>query len=238
MLADRLASQRHYWLPKAQAPAFGAAEHYQGAVKDAREIVDRSGLARITLPPTPLTQAHPRLEAPNALQASLMKQLPPMVSQKGPGIVVVTDATGGGKSVAALEAARIFNTDCGTAGVAWLLPTTATTDATYDTLEEYVAAHRPERAPVTLVHNHTGQNSAYTDPQTAAEETEVCDDCEQDTEPGEEGHAEQRATVPDGWLRSWDRALLAQFTAATHDQALMAVFYEQLAACRLRRLRR
>ena len=224
VLADRLASQRHYWLPKAQAPAFGAAEHYQGAVKDAREVVDRSGLARVTLPLTPFTQAHPRLGAPNALQASLMEQLPPMVSQKGPGIVVVTDATGGGKSVAALEAARIFNTYCGTAGVAWLLPTTATTDAAYDTLEAYVAAHRPERAPVTLVHNHSGQNSAYTDPQPAADQTEACDDCEQDTEPGEgEVNAEQRATAPEGWLRSWDRALLAQFTAATHDQALMAV---------------
>lgn len=222
-VADRLASQQHYWLPKAHAPAFGAGEHYAMACKEAPQVVDASGLARIHLPEVPFTQAHPRLDAPNELQASLMDQLPAVVGEKGPGIVVITDVTGGGKTVAGLELSRIFNSACGTAGLCWLMPTTATADATYETVEAYVAAHRPEHAPVTLVHSHSWLNSAYTDHQVADEGPLTSDEHWEEAGAGHdgEGRPEQRVTVPDGWLRGWDRALLAQFTVATHDQALM-----------------
>ncbi|WP_330462111.1 MULTISPECIES: CRISPR-associated endonuclease Cas3'' [unclassified Streptomyces] len=229
VVADRLASQRHYWLPKAQAPAFGAGEHYAQAVKDAAAVLDQSGLARITLPDTSFAQAHRGVAQPNDLQASLIRQLTAVVGEKGPGIVVVTDATGGGKTITALEAARIFNAGGDTAGIVWLLPTTATTDAAYDVLEAYVAAHRPEHAPVSLVHSYDYLNTAYTDHRLAAHEPSTTDEFWPDDLGGGEGDGEgtaqrpeKRVTVPDGWLRGWDRALLAQFTVATVDQALMA----------------
>ncbi|MGW4937059.1 CRISPR-associated helicase Cas3' [Streptomyces sp. NPDC004166] len=242
VIADRLASQRHYWLPKAQAPAFGAGEHYAQAVQDARALFDQSGLARTALPPTPFPQAHRGLEAPNELQASLIRQLTAAVGEKGPGIVVVTDATGGGKTVAGLEAARILNAGGDTAGIAWLLPTTATADAAYDVLESYVAAHRPDHAPVSLVYSHSWTNTAYADHRIAAHEPSTTD--EYWPQPPEDGdHAddrmlwgerpEERVTVPDGFLRGWDRALLAQFTVATHDQALMAALPVNFNALRL-----
>ncbi|MER6094156.1 CRISPR-associated helicase Cas3' [Streptomyces bluensis] len=234
VVADRLASQRHYWLPKAQAPAFGAGEHYAQAVKDAAEAVDRSGLARVTLPAVPFAQAHAGLEAPNELQASLIEQLTAAVGKKGAGIVVVTDATGGGKTVMALEAARIFNAACGTAGVGWLLPTTATADAAYEILEAYVSAHGPDRAPVTLVHSHSFLNTAYADPQLRGQELSTCDAYwPGDDQPDAQGRPAERVTVPDGWLRGWDRALLAQFTVTTHDQALMAALPVRFNALRL-----
>ncbi|WP_405547670.1 CRISPR-associated helicase Cas3' [Streptomyces phaeochromogenes] len=239
IIADRLASQRHYWLPRAQAPAFGAGEHFAQAVRDAPAVFEESGLARITLAEVPFTQAHGGLERPNALQASVLGQLTAAVGEKGPGILVVTDATGGGKSVTALEAARIFNTGGDTAGIAWLLPSTATADAAYEVLEWYVAAHGPERAPVSLVHSHSWLNSAYTDHQVAAHEALTTDefwpdgpDGGQDDPDGAE-RPEERVTVPDGWLRGWDRALLAQFTVATHDQALMAALPVRFSALRL-----
>ncbi|TJZ99607.1 CRISPR-associated endonuclease Cas3'' [Actinacidiphila oryziradicis] len=226
-VADRLASQGHYWLARAMAPAFGAAEHYARARKEAVGLVDRSGLARIDLPPVPFTQAHGGLEAPNDLQASLMEQLPPAVEAKGVGIVVVTDATGGGKTITALEAGRIFNDHCGTAGLCLLLPTTTVADAAYDTVEAYVAAHCPQHAPVALVYSHSWLNAAYADHQVAEAGPVTCDREEtaeeEDDEEAAAGRGELRATVPDGWLRGWDRALLAQFTVATVDQGLMAV---------------
>ncbi|MEV7203464.1 CRISPR-associated helicase Cas3' [Streptomyces griseoluteus] len=239
VIADRLASQRHYWLPKAQAPAFGAGEHYAQAVKDASGVLVESGLTRITLPEVPFAQVHRGLAAPNDLQASLIRQLTPVAGEKGPGIVVVTDATGGGKTVAGLEAARIFNAGGDTAGIAWLLPTTATADAAYDVLEAYVAAHCPGHAPVSLVHSHSYLNTAYTDDRLAAHEPSTTDefwpdDLDEPSEadgPGE--RPEERVTVPDGWLRGWDRALLAQFTVATHDQALMAALPVRFSALRL-----
>ncbi|PJM91321.1 CRISPR-associated endonuclease Cas3'' [Streptomyces sp. CB01373] len=236
IIADRLASQRHYWLPKAQAPAFGAGEHYAQAVRDAPGLLEQSGLTRIPLSYTSFTRAHGGLEAPNALQASVMEQLAPAVGEKGPGILVVTDATGGGKTVTALEAARIFNASGDTAGILWLLPTMATTNAAYDVLEAYVAAHRPEHAPVSLVHSHSYLNTAYTDHRLAAHEPSTCDafwpgEDDADTPAGE--RPEERVTVPDGWLRGWDRALLAQFTVATHDQALMAALPVRFSALRM-----
>ncbi|MFJ9250284.1 CRISPR-associated endonuclease Cas3'' [Streptomyces sp. NPDC101776] len=240
VIADRLASQGHYWLPKAQAPAFGAADHYAQAVREAPGVLEQSGLTRITLPHTSFSRAHGGLETPNALQASVIGQLAPVVGEKGAGIVVVTDATGGGKSVTALEAARIFNACGDTAGILWLLPTMATTDAAYDVLEAYVAAHRPGHAPVSVVHSHSYRNAAYTDHRLAAHEPSTSDAFW----PGDDGDGgdggvpagerpEEKVTVPDGWLRGWDRALLAQFTVATHDQALMAVLPVRFSALRM-----
>ncbi|MFB7738458.1 CRISPR-associated helicase Cas3' [Streptomyces sp. NPDC056112] len=240
VIADRLASQRHYWLPRAQAPAFGAGEHYAQAVKDAPALLEESGLARVTLPEVPFTQAHAGLAEPNDLQASLIRQLTPVVREKGSGIVVVTDATGGGKTVAGLEAARIFSTGGDTAGIAWLLPTTATADAAYDVLEAHVAAHRPDHAPVSLVYSHSHLNTAYSDHRIAAHGPSTTDEFWADEPDATDEDAqdmperpEERVTVPDGWLRGWDRALLAQFTVATHDQALMAALPVRFSALRL-----
>jgi CRISPR-associated endonuclease/helicase Cas3 len=241
IIADRLASQRHYWLPRAQAPAFAAGEHYAQAVRDAPAVVEESGLTRITLPEVPFTQAHGGLERPNDLQASVIRQLTAVVGEKGPGILVVTDATGGGKSVTALEAARIFNASGDTAGILWLLPTIATTDAAYDLLEAYVAAHHPEHAPVSLVHSHSYDNTAYSDHRLAAHEPSTSDAYWPESDDGDDDggrpaageRPENRVTVPDGWLRGWDRALLAQFTVATHDQALMAALPVRFSALRM-----
>ncbi|MFI8075966.1 CRISPR-associated helicase Cas3' [Streptomyces sp. NPDC086033] len=240
IIADRLASQRHYWLPKAQAPAFGAGEHFAHAVQDAPGVIEESGLVRITLPQVPFTQAH-GLDRPNDFQASVIGQLATTVGDKGPGILVVTDATGGGKTVTALEAAQIFNASGDTAGILWLLPTIATTDAAYDLLEAYVAAHHPEHASVSLVHSHSYDNTAYNDHRLAAHEPSTSDAYWPDSDDGEVSGAEsaagerpeERVTVPDGWLRGWDRALLAQFTVATHDQALMAALPVRFSALRL-----
>ncbi|MFC9341542.1 CRISPR-associated helicase Cas3' [Streptomyces sp. NPDC057021] len=240
VIADRLASSRHYWLPKALAPAFGAGEHYQQACGDAVQLVEEAGLTRLTLPPAPFSSVHHGATEPNTLQASLINQLPPAVARNGPGIVVVTDTTGAGKTIAALEAARIFNSTGHAQGIAWLLPTTATADAAYDTLENYVAAHRPEHAPVSLVHSRSWSNRAYNDHRLSAAEGELTSDEHfSGDEPGSTADNEEverpagRVTVPDGWLRGWDRALLAQFTVATHDQALMAALPVRFSALRL-----
>ncbi|WP_407109596.1 hypothetical protein ACE1N8_00405 [Streptomyces sp. DSM 116494] len=62
-----------------------------------------------------------------------MEELPHLVAERGSGIAVVTDAMGTGKSVTALEMARIFNEHCGTQGVMWLLPATAAAPRTRTT---------------------------------------------------------------------------------------------------------
>ncbi|RSN73054.1 CRISPR-associated helicase/endonuclease Cas3, partial [Streptomyces sp. WAC 05379] len=242
MAADRLVSQPHVWMPRAMAGCDEALTHWMStrrpAGADAEEewaaaVVTASGLERIDLPAVPFTQAHPHTSGPNRLQASIVDQLEPAVKEQGTGILVVTDSTGAGKTIAGKEAARIFTTHCGTRGMAVLQPTTAIADAAYDTLVAYVSAHRPERAPVTLVHSHSWDSTAYPDERLLEAAGQLTLDEYFDTHHDRVGRPQERVTVPDGFLRGWDRALLAQFTVATIDQALMAVLPVRYSALRM-----
>ncbi|MER6561921.1 CRISPR-associated helicase Cas3' [Streptomyces sp. NPDC001027] len=242
MVADRLVSQPHVWMRRAMAPAEGALDHWMKtrlpADADAEEgwaaeVVTASGLERIALPDVPFTQAHPHTTGPNRLQASVLAQLEPVVREQGAGILVVTDSTGAGKTITGREAARIFNSHCGTRGMAVLQPTTAIADAAYDDLITYVAAHRPRRAPVTLVHSHPWTSAAYHDRRLLEAGGQLTLDEYFDEAQDITGRPGHHVTVPDPFLRGWDRALLAQFTVATIDQALMAVLPVRYSALRM-----
>ncbi|GAA2932942.1 CRISPR-associated helicase/endonuclease Cas3 [Streptomyces enissocaesilis] len=241
MVADRVASQRRYWVPNAHTPSFAAAEHYSHARQQAEEEVERLGLARFVLDQVPFTIAHPGLKVPNALQSSVMEELPRLVAERGSGIVVVTDAMGAGKSVTALEMARIFNEHCGTQGVTWLLPATAAADQAYEVLDRYVRAHQPEYAPVTLVHHHSDLNEAYTNRRLSPADTSVLDgpaddpfaNEQDDLLAGDETEYGPGTAGPDRWLRGRDHALLAQYTVTTTDQAQMAVLPVRHSALRM-----
>ncbi|MEH0400670.1 CRISPR-associated endonuclease Cas3'' [[Kitasatospora] papulosa] len=241
MVADRVASQRRYWVPNAHTPSFGAAEHHSHARRQAEEETERLGLARFPLDRVPFTTAHPGLVEPNALQASVIQELPHLVAGRGSGIAVVTDAMGAGKSVTALEMARIFNEHCGTQGVMWLLPSTAAADQAYEVLDRYVRAHRPEYAPVTLVHHHSDLNESYTQQRLSPEDTSVLDgppdgpfaDDQDGLVADDETEYGPAAAGPDRWLRGRDNALLAQYTVTTIDQAQMAVLPVRHSALRM-----
>ncbi|MFB6753587.1 CRISPR-associated endonuclease Cas3'' [Streptomyces sp. NPDC056353] len=241
MVADRVASQRRYWVPNADTPSFGAAEHHSRARRQADEEVERLGLGRFALDRIPFTTVHPGLEEPNALQRSVMEELPHLVAERGSGIAVVTDAMGTGKSVAALEMARIFNEHCGTQGVMWLLPATAAADQAYEVLDRYVRAHQPGYAPVTLVHHHSDLNEAYIGRTLSPADTSVLDgpsddpftDDQDDSDADDETEYGPGAAGPDRWLRGRDNALLAQYTVSTTDQAQMAVLPVRHSALRL-----
>lgn len=232
MVADRLASRRAVWLGKAHAPAFGAREHFAWSRAMAREVVAASGLVRVAVRPLPFEVAH-ALEEPNVLQGSVMGKLPLLAGAGRAAVLAVTDATGAGKSIAALEAAGILNGAYGTSGVCWLTPTTALADATFDTLRQWVRAHRLEDVEVGLLHSHSWHSAAFTDRQLAVDEQVVVDDADTEGARDEAGpvdadvRARQEEQPPeaeaDGRLAGWEQGLLAQFTVATVDQALMAV---------------
>ncbi|MFJ9908075.1 HD domain-containing protein [Streptomyces sp. NPDC101152] len=242
MVADRLVSQPHVWMRRAMAQTEGALVHWISTRHPARadaeegwaaEVVTESGLERVYLPHVPFTQAHPHTGGPNRLQASVLSQLDPVVKEQGAGILVVTDSTGTGKTITGQEAARIFNRHCGTSGMAVLQPTTAIADAAYENLVDYVSAHRPERAPVSLVHSHSWSSAAYHDKRLLEAAGQLTLDEYFDEHHDRSGRPEHLVTVPDPFLRGWDRALLAQFTVATIDQALMAVLPVRYSALRM-----
>ncbi|MGK7235886.1 CRISPR-associated helicase Cas3' [Streptomyces hygroscopicus] len=236
-VAGQLARQRSYWLPKAHMPAFGAAEHFTLASGEARDVLDAAWLEKLEWQDVPFAVAHPRARRPNRFQESLMTQLPSLVGKSGSGILVAADATGTGKSVGALQASRIFNAACGSRGVAWLSPSTATADASWELLEDYVLRHDPYRAPVALAHSHSWLNAAYSDRRLAAVELAPVPVAAGERVPptGDAAGAgdDDPVTEPPKLLRGHDAALLAPFCAATVDQAQMAVLPVHSNAVRL-----
>ncbi|MFE9015613.1 CRISPR-associated endonuclease Cas3'' [Streptomyces cyaneofuscatus] len=246
-LADRLVSQPHVWMPRALVPRGGALDHWMAARSPspdapdgwAAQVVSEAGLESVELPPRPFTEIHAGVHEPSVVQASVMEKLPGRVMQDGAGILVVGDGTGTGKSAVAWEAANIFNRHTGTRGCTLLQPTTAIADAAYDAMISMVSAHRPDRAPVALVHSHPWLSAAYLDARLARADRQVtvdeyCDD-DRDGDGGVEqsGRPERKVTVPAAFLAGFDRALLAPFVVATLDQALMAVLHTRHAALRM-----
>lgn len=256
VVADRLASQPHAWQPRATSPAFGAAEHWEHLHKASMDHPDGwatgtvrdAGMERTVLPRAGFNQAHPQVEEPNPLQRSVMEQLPPTVRDKGPGILLVTDTMGAGKTITGLEAARMFNNHCGTSGILILQPTRATADAAYDTLTAYVRAHQPQHAAVTLAHGQHRLNTAYEadcltagyslrDPAPPAGDTGFgalfLPAPEPESSSGRRHRKIRSVTAPERWLQSHDHSMLAPYTVASIDQALAAVLPVRYSALRM-----
>ncbi|WP_030144356.1 CRISPR-associated helicase/endonuclease Cas3 [Glycomyces sp. NRRL B-16210] len=143
---------------------------------------------------------------PNRLQASLLENLPQAVS--GSGMLIVTEQMGLGKTEAALYAARILGAATGTAGMAFLLPTMATSNAMESRLVEYVERNAVDAAPVNLVHSMAWLRRLRSE--TESPEAEVSDD------------ARELAEVTE-WLRGGKKAAFAPVCVGTIDQALLSV---------------
>ncbi|MFC1417762.1 CRISPR-associated endonuclease Cas3'' [Streptacidiphilus cavernicola] len=228
ILADWLVSQEHYWRPWAGGQMIGAAEHFARACVAAPGLVADAGLVRVGLSRKGFTQVH-GIERPNPLQASIMEELPEAVAGSGAGILVVTAATGDGKTETALEAERILAQAAGTSGLCFVLPTMATSDEMYKRVAAVVAAQmRPDAgAAVTLTHSMAWLNTAYSDEDLAVAGDDVVSDEESTPDGG------VRATLPGRWLRGAKRPLLAQFAVGTIDQSLLGVLPVRHNALRL-----
>ncbi|ETJ03191.1 MAG: CRISPR-associated helicase, partial [Actinomyces urogenitalis DORA_12] len=83
-----------------------------------------------------------------------------------PGMLIIEDSTGGGKTEAALMAAEVLAARSGRAGVLFALPTQATTDAMFarelswlESLEEaYASDGAPSTFAVQLIHGRARLN--------------------------------------------------------------------------------
>ena len=215
ILADWLVSQEHYLRRRQGAQRPGddptPAEHLTYARRHVPDLVKEAGL--VSVPRTQLSFAEALdLPLPNPLQRSVIEELPTAASST-PGILVVTAATGDGKTETGWEAERILSAASGADGFVHLLPTTATSDHLYTRTAPYVRRQTPgSQASVTLTHSMAWLNAAYTGDNQAAAPQE----CPVLTQ-GKGSDAPRR------WLHGAKRALLAQFAVGTIDQALMAV---------------
>ncbi len=154
-------------------------------------------------PTTSFTELFPHLKGQrlHPIQTSLAQALPTLV--KGPGLLLVTAPPGEGKTEAALYAERIMGPAAGTTGLAFLLPTMATTDAMWRRVRHHTQANCVPPPPVTLLHSLAWLDADYA--------------------PDDLRSATNEPDIVAEWLRGRHRGLLAGVTVGTWDQAALAV---------------
>ncbi|MFI7077129.1 CRISPR-associated helicase Cas3' [Micromonospora sp. NPDC049903] len=224
ILADWLASQEHFLrqqlpLVPQNSAVESVAAHLADLSKPAAGLLAEAGLG------TPSLRAASFEDLfgyrPNALQQSILDELVPLVD--GPGLLVLTAATGDGKTETALVAARRLAEVSGANGFFFALPTMATSDEMYRRVRTFAAKLADGPAPVTLLHSMSWLNAEY-EARAAVDLDDpggvVSDD------PG-------CAVVAPEWLRGRKRGLLAPMAVGTVDQALLAALTTKHNALRL-----
>lgn len=224
ILADWLASQEHFIrqqlsrVPQRTDVATVSA-HLAALAGPATALVDEAGLGMPSFRAAGFEDMFGN--RPNALQRSVIDELLPIID--GPGLAVVTAATGHGKTEAALVATRQLAEVSGANGFFFALPTMATSDEMYLRVRNFATKLAAGPAPVTLLHSMSWLNIEY-NARTAGglgdPDTVLSDDPSPDV-------------MPTDWLRGRKRGLLAPMAVGTIDQALLAALTTKHNALRL-----
>ncbi|MER5582272.1 CRISPR-associated helicase Cas3' [Streptomyces asoensis] len=231
ILADWLVSQADYLRRRQRGLQVSLAAHFADSCADAPGLLADAGLVPVRLRRRDFSEAYGIEGEPNALQRSLMQELPAAAGAGGRGgILLVTAAPGDGKSEAALEAERVLSGVFGTQGFAFLLPTMATSDQMYGRSAQALTRQSGQGAGLTLVHSMAWLNTAYADETLEAGQQVVTCDGDEAAAGRLRAQADMR---PRQWLRGAKRPLLAQFAVGTVDQALMSVLPVRHNALRL-----
>ena len=224
ILADWLASQE--WFLKSQVPhlsvdgsAGSIREHLDRTSSVAPDVLRRAGLGQLRIRERGFVDVFGF--APNPLQQSVIDEL--IGRLDGPGLLVVTAATGDGKTEVGLIAATALAQASGVDGLHFGLPTMATADQMYARVADFTGKVATGPAPVTLLHSMSWLNAEY----TARAENGLA-------EPSPTVSSDGDATVAaSDWLRGSKRGLLASMSAGTIDQALMAALASKHNALRM-----
>ncbi|GIG70550.1 CRISPR-associated endonuclease/helicase Cas3 [Phytomonospora endophytica] len=212
VLADWLASQVDYIKSRLpEVPSTGSraelAAFFAGSVSAAADVVAGAGLRGLRLRPGTFAEEFGR--SPRPIQASIEQRLPGMA--KGPGLLVITDRPGEGKTEIALHAARILGEAAGTNGLYFALPTMATADQMHGRLKAYVESRALDDAPLSLLHSMAWLSPVYTTVSDAAGTSEVS------------SHERDIITMVTDWMRGAKKAMFAPVCVGTIDQALLSV---------------
>ncbi|MFI5690093.1 CRISPR-associated helicase Cas3' [Streptomyces sp. NPDC051636] len=213
IVADWLASQEVFIAQRMPASGWSADDegllaHWERSVKDAPAVVREAGLGRAVVRELSFREMFGF--EPNALQASLVKELPELV--RGPGLLLVTAPPGDGKTEAALFGASVLMRAAGANGVGFSLPTMATADAMYERVRAFAERTLDGDAALTRVHSMAWLSAdAVTDAAgSAATAGPVLSSA----------HASVEAAR---WLHATRRGMLAPLSVFTIDQALAGV---------------
>jgi len=213
VLADWLASQEHFIASQQRSQADKASPeavraHFERAVARAPELLLEAGLGSPRVRDASFADVFGF--NPNPLQASILDELLGRIT--GAGLLVVTAATGGGKTEVGFIAAQALGKASGADGMYFALPTMATANEMYKRLTAFISKVATGPAPVTLLHSMSWLNEEYTARAAAhiADPVAISSD-ERDV-----------VALASAWLRGHRRGMLAPYAVGTIDQSLLA----------------
>ncbi|MGH9839492.1 MAG: CRISPR-associated endonuclease Cas3'' [Blastocatellia bacterium] len=151
---------------------------------------------------------------------------------KTPGLVIIEEQMGAGKTEAAIALADRWNVELGQRGIYFALPTMATSNQMFGRVCEYLTTRFPGvDVPVYLLHGHASLVSDFKDiHDNKARATEIHDiSCD-----GVEGRSQCPGNlVAADWFTHRKKGLLPPFGVGTVDQTLMAALRTSHAFVRL-----
>lgn len=209
----------------------GVSEYYTHVMKLAHEAIVRQGLvpAAPRMVADPWNELFPELStlyAPSILQQIVLD----MDLQEEPGLYIIEDLTGSGKTEAALMLyARLQRS--GADGFYFALPTMATSNGIYDRIRGMYRTYFTSGAMVSMVlahgasHLHQGfQESIVLEVNNVRYDE---DTGEHDVASGEISYSSSSSACSQWIHDSSKKALLAQVGVGTIDQALLSVLYSR-----------
>jgi len=226
VLADWLGSGRGWFTPVIAAEHANLGRYWHEiALPRARRAVKEAGVL-----PSPVSLAtgiatlFPEIGDPRPVQ----EWAECVVLPEGPALFTIEDATGSGKTEAALVLAHRLMAAGRAEGLFCALPTMATADAMYARLERaYLRLFAPDARPsLVLAHSRRSLNARFTESILQA----AADPSEDTAEPADQPAGAQCA----GWIADDRRkAFLAEIGVGTLDQALIGVLPTRHAPLRL-----
>ena len=209
----------------------GLSEYFEHALKLAHEAVLKQGLvpAQLKVVADPWNELFPELSrqySPSHLQQIIMD----MELQEEPGLYIIEDLTGSGKTEAALMLfARLCRQE--TSGFYFALPTMATSNGMYERIRDVYKTYYEKGTKVSLVLAHGASRFHQ----------EYQDSIQMDSFGFDYDASAENRTTPDGeieysssikgcsqWISDSSRkAFLAQVGVGTIDQALLSVLYSR-----------
>lgn len=151
-----------------------------------------------------------------SLRPAQLGALNAALGMDSPGLIIIEAPMGNGKTEASLLCAEVLAAKSGAGGVAYLLPTMATSNAMFSRVEEWLEHVPDARGASTrsmqLLHSKAALNRGYTKLQTWG-----------DTWMGDEPRScTEEDVIAHQWFGGRKRGLLSSFVVGTVDQLLMA----------------
>jgi CRISPR-associated endonuclease/helicase Cas3 len=224
--ADWVGSGRQWFPTVAAQDKADLSAYWQRARAQAEHAVPEAGLVPAAIAPeTGMRALFPAIQQPRPLQ----RWAESVAIPTGPCLFVIEDATGAGKTEAALILAHRQMAAGQASGLAFALPTMATANGMYARLSEsYARLFVPDtRVSLVLAHGHAQLNERFTESILDAAAADAADADAND--PDQPVAAQCAAWIAD----NRKRAFLAQVGVGTIDQALMSVLPTRHAPLRL-----